>query len=258
MVEEKQITPTRLGVLMALLIFLCYGLTQSLVIEGVMFLGGIFIGFTKIDSNPESLEVAYRLTRALAMLSGFAISGLIVFLMTRYFAKDIVFENSLTGIALSWGTRFYLGLGLVFGAVLGAGVFLIGYYVFPVDIDPSKVMLPEVGLSIGYTQFIWLAIVLLISPLVEEFVFRGVLFAAVTRSWNWPLAAIIVTLFFTLIHLPRTIYYPPATIAIIVLGVSTLGFRMLGNSLGPAVAVHFGYNLSVVLVSNTFSGFSPQ
>jgi membrane protease YdiL (CAAX protease family) len=81
---------------------------------------------------------------------------------------------------------------------------------------------------------------------VEEFVFRGVMWTGLSRSWNPWLAAIVVTLVFVALHLPETMGYPPALVGIGVMGLTALAMRVQSGSIVPAMFLHAAYNGMIV------------
>lgn len=80
------------------------------------------------------------------------------------------------------------------------------------------------------------------APLVEEVVYRGVLYSAFQRTMGMPLAVASVTLVFALVHVAQ--YYPDgATIlSIVLLSLILTGLRALTGNLLPCVIFHFVFN----------------
>ncbi|HUF02975.1 MAG TPA: type II CAAX endopeptidase family protein [Aridibacter sp.] len=80
------------------------------------------------------------------------------------------------------------------------------------------------------------------APLVEEVVYRGVLYSAFQRTMGLPLAVASVTLVFALVHVAQ--YYPDgATIlSIVLLSLILTGLRAVTGNLLPCVMFHFVFN----------------
>lgn len=80
------------------------------------------------------------------------------------------------------------------------------------------------------------------APLVEEVVYRGVLYSAFQRAFGIPAAFILVTGLFALIHVPQ--YYPSySTIFLLtVLSVTLTAIRVKTNNLLPCVILHTLFN----------------
>jgi uncharacterized protein len=80
------------------------------------------------------------------------------------------------------------------------------------------------------------------APLVEEVVYRGVLYSAFQRSVGMPAAFVVVTLLFAIVHVPQ--YYPSySTILLLTLlsVILTLMRAMSGNLL-PSIILHTIFN----------------
>jgi len=96
---------------------------------------------------------------------------------------------------------------------------------------------------------------LLVAPVVEELLFRGVVYGGYRSSYGPVRAALLTTTVFWLLHLTEMIYFWPSMIGVAGLAIAALWFRLRSAAIGPAVAVHFGYNavLAVAIISSTFS-----
>ena len=88
---------------------------------------------------------------------------------------------------------------------------------------------------------------LLFSPLIEECLFRGILYGGYRRSFGPLWAAVLSTGIFWVLHISEMIHYWPAMVAIALLALVALSQRLKFGAIGPAVAVHLGYNGIVVL-----------
>jgi len=88
--------------------------------------------------------------------------------------------------------RFAFGLGLGIGSF--AVLAIIGVFVSPME------------WSIGYSFAEWMGhlknagLAAILVSLIEEFLFRGVLFGAIRRSLNWRWAAVFTSLIFSAVH----------------------------------------------------------
>ena len=80
------------------------------------------------------------------------------------------------------------------------------------------------------------------APLVEEVVYRGILFSAFQRSFGMPAAFLFVTLLFSIVHVPQ--YYPSySTIFLLTLLSFTLtAIRVRTNNLLPCIILHTLFN----------------
>jgi membrane protease YdiL (CAAX protease family) len=101
----------------------------------------------------------------------------------------------------------------------------------------------------GWARVAWAVLALAVAPPVEEFVFRGVLYTGLGRSWGPLWAGVAVTATFVALHVTETRSYWPAWIALALLGTFTLRVRVATGSLLPAIALHATYNLVLVLAA---------
>ncbi len=137
-----------------------------------------------------------------------------------------------------------LGLGL------GLGFFLLTEYgVLPSDDLPSPIL--DTLLSAPFlVQIGWAVMFVVLFPVVEEVLFRGVFFTGFSQSWGGSAAGVITTLAFVALHMPKVLEYWPALLAVTLVGALTVLVRIRTKSLVPGMALHCAYN--GVLVSSAF------
>lgn len=82
----------------------------------------------------------------------------------------------------------------------------------------------------------------LAAPLVEEVVYRGVMYSAAERLGGKPLGVALVTFIFALVHVPQYWGSVAAITAIVSLSLVLTLLRAWTGSLLPCVATHFVYN----------------
>ena len=78
--------------------------------------------------------------------------------------------------------------------------------------------------------------------MIEELLFRGVLYGGYRQSLGPRKAAVLVTLIFCLLHVPEVLHLPVAMLGIAGLALTALWMRLRASAIGPAIAVHFSYN----------------
>jgi membrane protease YdiL (CAAX protease family) len=76
------------------------------------------------------------------------------------------------------------------------------------------------------------------APLVEEVIYRGVLYSALQRSIGIPAAVIAVTLIFSLVHVPQYYESPQTIILLILLSLILTLMRVFSGSLLPSIIFH--------------------
>jgi len=95
--------------------------------------------------------------------------------------------------------------------------------------------------------WVWSALALLVAPPIEELLFRGLMLRGLSRSWGPFAAGLTVTALFVAGHVFETGTFVPGLMAIAALGCATLAARAVTGALGPAIALHAGYNFALVL-----------
>lgn len=79
-------------------------------------------------------------------------------------------------------------------------------------------------------------------PVLEELLFRGVLFGTLSAVLGRVAAAIAVTVAFVLAHQAQLVLHPPTLLWIGAMGALAMHLRLKHASLAPAIALHSGFN----------------
>jgi membrane protease YdiL (CAAX protease family) len=87
------------------------------------------------------------------------------------------------------------------------------------------------------------------APMVEELLFRGVLYTGLARRWPRRLAGATTTLIFVALHVLQIGAYWPGWLFIGLVGALALRARVASGSLLPAIALHATYNLGLILAA---------
>ncbi|MEE8555297.1 MAG: CPBP family intramembrane glutamic endopeptidase [bacterium] len=86
-----------------------------------------------------------------------------------------------------------------------------------------------------------------LAPLLEEVLFRGLLFPAMRRRCRFLTAAMLVTLLFAALHAFQTGTYWPALTGIFLCGWLLAWLRERHGALWPPVAFHIGFNFTAFI-----------
>ncbi|CAN5200058.1 CPBP family intramembrane metalloprotease [soil metagenome] len=125
-------------------------------------------------------------------------------------------------------------------------VLLIGFFVLAAIVGnyfPEKENdLIRILQSSRSAVYIVAIVATLTAPLVEEVIYRGVLYSAFQRAFGIPAAFLLVTALFALVHVPQ--YYPSySTIFLLtVLSLTLTAIRVKSNNLLPCVILHTLFN----------------
>lgn len=243
----------RFGAGQALLVFLAW--LGGQLVGGFM---GAVSGMVYLASHGQELNDASAieghmvelLTPALAV--GTITGAIAMIAATLYFARGYLREVSPTGIGWSLGSWKSLLIAAVIGAAVSTA--FVGFVALtnPEIPDSDLGIVARLAGQDVRVRWIWAAVAVLIAPVTEELLFRGVLFSGLARSWGVPASAVAVSVTFLLFHLAETIAFWPATVAIAILTIATIASRLLTNRLGPPVVMHLAYNtvLAIALIAD--------
>ena len=132
----------------------------------------------------------------------------------------------------------YVGLGLGIGFVF----LVLTLYVAPPPEDLPQPLFEAMLASPFLLQLGWVCLIVAVFPIIEETLFRGVLYAGVTQSLGPRVAFALTTVVFVMVHMPKVLYYWPAAAAVGFIGAFTLWIRIQTSSLAPGIALHGAYN----------------
>lgn len=228
----------------------------------VVLLGSIFLQFAfsilfflpyalQLKLRPDTPEnlLEFALTdrtaiflQVIAILPAHLFSLALVWAVVTRFGK-LPFLASL-GLSWSGHLRFggSVGLGIVLCGVAAGLAWLLG--------AGKPTQLDQIINSSLAARYALAALAVFTAPLVEELIYRGVLYSALHRFVGVSAAVIIVLGVFTLIHVPQ--YWPNVGIiaAVGLLSVSLTIIRAYTGRLLPCVVIHFVFNgiQAIVLV----------
>lgn len=146
----------------------------------------------------------------------------------------------------------HLGLGIGLGAV-GFFMVLVVAQMFDQAFGPFPV--PEQGLlTYDYSNAVLVALLILVTvvlaPVIEETVFRSVMFQSTRRKLGMFPALILSSLLFTFVHI-EVLGSPPAVVGLLTLALWLAAIMHRTGSLVTSVAAHGTYNLIVVVLTIT-------
>lgn len=233
MVPERQ----PLGAGKAFLVFAVYLVCQMVAGALAITVYGLVNGMDAMRSVEDLDPVLFLVAGA----AGFVLGGPAILLVTRALQPGRSTAGKLAPLGLVKARPVQLaaagGLGAVLALVLGYGVEVV----FPPDRNVEGPLI-QAASAPGWQRIIFVILTIVLAPLVEEFLFRGVLFRGMSRSWGkWP-AAVAVTVLFGLLHIADIAGYWPALGVITLVGLVLLLVRIRTGSLWPAIAMHAVYN----------------
>ncbi len=237
------------GALLALAILCGYFAAQVL---GGLLLGlGVALRFGEGPLSPEQLTELAGPAALLGMLFGGAFLGLAL----RRLARAELREGGEFGIGWARGDSAGLAIGAAAGAGVAGASASASAWLFPPEPGMTLGPLTELSLTPGAGRIYLTGVALLLAPVLEELLFRGVLLAGLTRSWGRVPAALAVTALFIGVHSNELRFYWPAALGVGALALLTLGLRIRFRALGPPIAAHFAYNTALLATLYATTGF---
>lgn len=210
---------------------------------------GIYIAATQNTADEGVLNAAIQQITMPASLVGMLVAGFVAFLLTRKALPGPIRDGALATIGWRAVGSISVARNVLLG-VLAASVYLFIAIQFPPDQDGQAWgPMTTAILGGGWSLHVWAVLAIVAAPPIEEFIFRGVLLEGLTNRLGGRLAAVLVTALFVMAHGNEAVHYPPAWVGLALLGIATVWTRLSSGSLVPAMAVHLGYNLCIVLAT---------
>lgn len=148
-------------------------------------------------------------------------------------------------IGWGWPRNFPRWLSVLLGVVL----FGVGGFIAWLLGSEKPTQLEQLINSSLTARYLISFLAVCTAPFVEEFVYRGVLYAPLQRLAGVPGAVVIVLALFTIIHVPQ--YWPNAGViaAVGLLSIALTVVRAYSGRLLPCIAIHLVFNgIQVVIL----------
>lgn len=248
--DKDDISKTGLGFNDILLLFITYIASITVITISVLFF--LVLLLTAINkelaTNKDALINTVRLNgiNIVNFLSYLTILILIYWIITKLKKLDF-FKCLRLGFPED---KKWLMNSLIIGLILGIISVIINHY-YPADIKvtgggkgPAQYLLLFGALG----NILIVIMTVIIAPVIEEILYRGFLFSALTKNLGIWLSGGIITLFYISQHFIATGRHLPAIFSITCLSLITLIIRVKSGSLIPPIIFHFFYNLVISIV----------
>jgi CAAX protease family protein len=142
--------------------------------------------------------------------------------------------------AIGWGWARGFRLWSCVG--LGTLLFIVGAFVAKLLGAEKPTQLEQIINSSLLARYMISFLAVCTAPFVEEFVYRGILYAPLQRLAGVPGAVVIVLALFTLIHVPQ--YWPNVGViaAVALLSIALTIIRAYSGRLLPCIVIHLVFN----------------
>jgi len=233
----------------ALLSFALVFLAQVVAGFGVVF-AAVIVKMASGENVSESGAMR-QLTESLGiplLLASAWISAAVLIVVLRAWAWPLVPDRTDEGLGLVAPARNQiLALALIGVACAGTYLALISL----AHLKPTGPLGPiaRVALESRAGRTAWIVVALCYAPVIEELLFRGLMWRGLRASWGVIPAGAIVTLLFFALHLGETMHFWPAMIAIATLSVATLLARVRTGSVVASMVLHAAYNGTIAVAA---------
>jgi len=249
-IEDLTAPPTAAPVLnarKATLILLAFLIAQFCfaVLGGAIF--AIAGGAARGTWGSNDMEQFNKVFLAPAVMLGFIGGGLVMILLSWALVAKALGDTSEVGAAWALGDWKAIVKGLGLGVSVAAIYLLAAIILHPHGDKESVGPLTQMSMTRGLPQLLWIIMALFLAPPLEEMLFRGVLYGGYRKSLGATGAAWLTTSIFALMHIAEVISFLPALLGIAGMALLALRMRLRHSAIGPAIAVHFGYNFILVL-----------
>jgi membrane protease YdiL (CAAX protease family) len=226
---------------------------QDLIAFAAFFLGTLFflpgavllvLRFFQPGLTIENLSGVQQIL--IQALMDFVLVGFILFIIGVLHGKPI-----LQTLHFSYARALAIGRLVGAGALLAVTVVLVSS-LFPAPSDsPLEKLLTTTPAIVLFVVF-----GIIFAPLLEEIIFRGFIFSALSDLYGWKAALPVTAVLFAALHVSQLRGNWPAVVVILLVGYVLTLARHLSNSLIPSVIIHTAYNATIFLLSALSSVFS--
>ena len=223
-------------------------------LEAWVLLAVLFAAFLAKDAIMTSepvlgLSSDTKVFARVGVLFGFyAVQAMALWALAARRGVDVLDAYRLRATGVSWRARL-ASAGLVAGLLVLVRLGAWGYGALAQALGWDPPVREVADLTEVFGPTVWglllsIALVVIVAPLVEEVVFRGVLQDAFAAEWDWRVAIALSAGLFALYHLILWLFIP-----LFALGVACGWLAHTRRTLLPAISLHAAYNVLPVVIA---------
>ncbi|HEY6222680.1 MAG TPA: CPBP family intramembrane glutamic endopeptidase [Gemmatimonadales bacterium] len=241
---------------MALLLAYVFAQIVIAIIVGLVY--ALYLAFA--DAHLDTGHLAKRLQAPAVLLSagtlGVLGGALLVVYMTRRFFTGTPRREAYEDLGLTRASPQNYLLAAILGISLAlVYVFLAIHFLHPGH-KPPVGLFARAAAGGGFPRVLLAILAVVIAPPIEEFLFRGAMYAGFEKTWGRSTAVLLVTVTFVLLHVSEVRTFWPGLVGIATTALVLAAVRVRSGSLGPPIMLHAYYNLGLVFAGFTYSGRS--
>lgn len=228
------------------IVLVVWSLLGQLVVASFVLLGLTFAGIDPTTLAGASLGAVTVVTQSLVMAGAFA-----------WLAGRGAWSWRLFGAARPHVRHVLLGLAAGLGAFLVSGIVIVVGDAVAGPLDEAGQALLEAEMLQGPALVLTVVAAAVLAPLMEEVIFRGVLFQAIGRRTGWVTGLVLSSLVFSVVHLEVLL---PLQVESVVFGIALTAVGAVfafafhrSRSLVTAIVAHATFN-GVQIALATVSG----
>ena len=251
---EQQAPLPELDAKRAFTIFIAFNVVQFLVVFLTAFPLRVAAGIRAATSGETSGGSSVPLDPMVMVLGGLVgtvFAGFVALRMARRTLPGSIGSGALSSIGWSRASTSQVTSAAALGATIALFHLVVLVPIFPPALAGAMGPLTGAIQSGGWPLHVW-GLLALVSAPIEEFVYRGVLFSGLSRSWGTLWSALFATLVFVLGHVLEVRTYWPALLSVTLAATAFVILRIRMKSLMPGVLCHAAYN--AVLVAAAYGG----
>jgi membrane protease YdiL (CAAX protease family) len=177
-----------------------------------------------------------------AALGGLLIGSVLGIALALLIGRRSLLAQDPDGVGLSSCRWITVVRAATVGLGFAAAYLALATWVFPPREDAGLGPLASMAMAGGWQRLVWIFIALVLAPPIEEFIFRGVFYSGLRRSWGTAVASSLTIGIFVALHLPEAWDFPLAIISIALGAAALLMLRHRTGSIFPGLGAHLAYN----------------
>lgn len=213
------------------------------------YVAAVYLMLTRILRHlpahmPDKHDISLLIT---SLLASEILAGLWLIWYVRRQGPLVVADGSPAGIAWRPASRQAYGAAILAGLavlLLATGEFAL------LPPDPAKLKnfaLAQLFQGPAPVALLAAMVVVIMAPVIEEVLFRGLAFAGIAARLGPGWAVAITTIIFTALHAPEKILYWPGFIDVAAVALLSCALRLRYRSIRPGILMHFCYNFGMIL-----------
>jgi len=197
--------------------------------------------------DPQQVSEVQESVMAPAVVLGLFFAGVAILLASPPLIGAQLRDRTPVGAAWVPGSSKDIAQGAGIGMLIAALYITVAIICERLGVHGETGPIAKMAVSHGAPRIAWLVAALILAPPFEELLFRGILYGGYRRSFSPVLSAVLTTFIFCFLHVTEFIHFLPGLLGITGLALGALWIRLRAAAIGPAVAMHFGYNAVVAL-----------